>query len=190
MERRVLFFEHTDYNTYMFQAAGIAIIVFLKYAIPIAIIVTPFFGGWANFILDSIDGDFLLPLGLSDSTYQLVDKSADWITYVGMAITAWWLKWPIRKWIYALFGLRTIGQLAFFITLDERVFFLFPNFLEPLFLAYATIAFFKKANAYTFYQKHKVIIWAVVIGYKLQDEWITHIANVDRTELIQKLFGA
>jgi hypothetical protein len=66
---------------------------------------------------------------------------------------------------------------------------LFPNFLEPLFLAYATIAFFKETNAYAFYQKHKIIIWAVVIGYKLQDEWITHIANVDRSELILKLFS-
>jgi hypothetical protein len=172
----------------MLSVSGIAIIIFLKYTIPVSVLFMPFLGAWTNFVLDTIDGDLLIPLGLSDSTYQIVDKSADWVTYVGMVLAAWWLKWPIRKWMYALFGLRTIGQLAFFLTLDERVFFLFPNFLEPLFLAYATIAFFKKANAYIFYQQHKVFIWIIVIGYKMQDEWITHIANVDRTEFIIKLF--
>jgi hypothetical protein len=176
------------YTVAMFSMGAIAIIIFLKYAVPIVIVFMPFLGGWTNFVLDTIDGDILIPLGLSDSAYQIVDKSADWVTYIGMVLVSWLLKWPIRKWIYALFGLRTIGQLAFFLTLDERVFFLFPNFLEPLFLAYATIVFFKKANAFAFYQKHKVIVWIIVIVYKMQDEWITHIANVDRTELIQRLF--
>ena len=173
----------------MFAEIGIGIIVLLKYAIPVAIIFVPFFAGWGNFVLDSIDGDFLLPLGLSDSIYQMIDKSADWITYVGMVIAAWRFKWGIRKWVYILFGLRTVGQLAFFATFDERVFFLFPNFLEPLFLIFATIVFFKKAKAYDFYLKHKVAIWLGVIIYKMQDEYITHISNIDRTEIISKFFS-
>ena len=173
----------------MLAEIAIAIIIFLKYAIPIAIIFVPFFAGWGNFVLDSIDGDLLLPLGLSDSVYQLIDKSADWITYVGMVFAAWRFKWQIRKWIYILFGLRTVGQIAFFIFLDERIFFFFPNFLEPLFLVFATIVFFKKSQAYDFYLKHKIAIWIFVILYKLQDEWITHISNLDRTELILRFFN-
>ena len=170
------------------QAILLILIIFLKFAIPITIIFNPFIFGWANFILDSIDGDFLIPLGFPDPTYQLVDKSSDWATYVAMIIAAWRLRWKIKKWIYALFGLRTIGQIAFFISLDERVFFLFPNFLEPLFLAYATISFFKKSKAHEFYLKHRVIIWTIVIVYKMQDEYITHIANVDRSTLIMNFF--
>jgi hypothetical protein len=168
---------------------GIGIIVLAKYAIPIGLVCMPFVAGWANFALDSIDGDLLIPLGLQDSTYQLIDKSADWVTYVAMAVAVWWLKWPIRKWIYGLFAFRTIGQFAFFATGDERVFMLFPNFLEPLFLAYATILFFKKTNAHAFFLRHKVVIIALIIGYKLQDEWFTHIVNLDRTDVVLRLFG-
>lgn len=165
------------------------LIIFLKFFIPITIVFTPFFGGWSNFILDSIDGDLLIPLGLTDSIYQAVDKTADWFTYVGMVLATRQFKWKIKRWVYALFILRTLGQIAFFTLKDERVFFLFPNFLEPLFLIYATIVFFKKARAENFYLKHRAVIWIFVILYKLQDEWITHIGNIDRTEWVRRILS-
>jgi len=128
----------------MFNTVGIVIIILLKFAVPVAIVFFPFVAGWANFMLDTIDGDILIPLGLADSPYQLIDKIADWATYVGMVLAAWKFKWGIRKWIYGLFVFRSIGQLTFLITGNERLFFYFPNFLEPLFLIYATIFFLKK----------------------------------------------
>jgi hypothetical protein len=146
----------------------------------------PFGAGWANFALDSVDGDLLVPLGLSDHAYQPIDKAADWVSYVFMVVAA--RRWPIRKAAIALFGLRSVGQALFFATGDERVFFIFPNLLEPLFLGYATIRFFKDDAAPAFYARHRVAIWTVVVLYKLQDEWVTHIGNVDRTELIRGLF--
>lgn len=163
------------------------VLICLKFLLPVAIIFSPFWAGWANFLLDSIDGDFLIPLGLPDATYQLIDKTADWFTYVAMVIAAWRLKWPIRRWIYGLFALRTIGQLLFFMTQDERVFFFFPNFLEPLFLIYTTIAFFRGTKANATYHSWRWPIWIFVILYKMQDEYVTHIINVDRTELLQKI---
>lgn len=170
------------------QLLAIIFIVFLKFAIPVLLVFFPFAGGWANFVLDTIDGDMLIPLGLNSDLYQIIDKIADWGTYVAMVVAAWRLKWPIRRWIYILFGLRSIGQLLFLIFHDERLFFFFPNFLEPLFLVYATIAFYGKKKAPKIYEKHKVLIWSGVIIYKLQDELLTHIVNVDRSELIQRLF--
>ena len=86
-----------------------------------------------------------------------------------------------------LFLLRSAGQLLFFLTRDERVFFLFPNFLEPLFLLYASILFFRKDEAHAFYLRHRVAVWAIVVVYKLQDEWFLHVANVDRTDLVRGL---
>jgi len=174
----------------MFKVIGIGLVIFLKFAIPVVIVFLPFIAGWANFVLDTIDGDILIPLGLSDSTYQPIDKIADWVTYIGMALAAWRFKWGIRKWIYGLFIFRSIGQLAFLTTGDERLFFYFPNFLEPLFLIYATIFFFKKAKellAYDLYLKYKWAIWIFVIIYKMQDEYITHIANTDRSDFIKGL---
>ena len=147
----------------------------------------PFFAGVANFLLDSVDGDILIPLGLSDPVYQQIDKSADYVTYVCMVIAAW--RWPLRRVIIALFAFRTIGQALFFITGDEIVFFLFPNFLEPLFLVYAAILLYKRADAPAFFARHAIVIWLLVIVYKLQDEYVTHVGNIDRTELIGRLFG-
>lgn len=166
----------------------IVFVVFLKFATPVVILRFPFFAGWFNFVLDTIDGDILIPLGLSNLHYQPIDKIADWATYAGMVFVAWKFRWEIRKWIYRLFALRSIGQLAFLIFSDERIFFYFPNFLEPLFLIYATISFFKKNKVNEFYNKHRLAIWIFVILYKMQDEYFTHIANLDRSDLLQNIF--
>ncbi len=162
-------------------------VVAAKYLLPLLLIPFPFLAGWANFVLDSADGELLIPLGLSDPVYQQIDKSADYVTYAFMVVAAW--RWPLRRVIVALFALRTVGQALFFITGNEIVFFFFPNFLEPLFLVYATILFFKGSEAPAFFARYAVVIWVLVVAYKLQDEFITHVANVDRSELIAKLFG-
>lgn len=152
---------------------------------PLLLVPFPFFAGWANFVLDTVDGDILIPLGLSDPVYQNIDKSADWVTYVFMVVAAW--KWPIKKVVIALFVFRSVGQALFFITQDELMFFFFPNFLEPLFLTYATILFFKKAEAYAFFRRNLTWLTVLIVLYKMQDEWITHVGNVDRSELIGRL---
>ena len=164
----------------------IGLIVVAKFVIPVLIIPFPFAAGWANFVLDTVDGDLLIPLGLDDDTYQIIDKAADWATYVGMAIAA--RRWHIRRAVWALFALRSVGQLLFFVTGAEIIFFFFPNFLEPLFLIYATIRHFKKDRVADVYVRHRIAIWAFVVVYKLQDEWVTHVGNVDRTDLITDLF--
>ena len=97
-------------------------VVALKYLLPALLVPFPFFAGVANFVLDSVDGDLLIPLGLSDPVYQNIDKSADWVTYLCMVVAAW--RWPLRRVIVALFAFRTVGQVLFFITGDELVFFL------------------------------------------------------------------
>lgn len=161
-------------------------IVSLKFLLPVLLIWFPFFAGWANFVLDTIDGDFLIPLGLEDYTYQTIDKLADYVTYIFMLIVGW--KWPIHKEIKITFAIRTIGQVLFFVTRDELMFFFFPNLLEPLFLIYATLLMFKKKEAYKIYRKYFKWIWAFILVYKFQDELITHVVNVDRSTLIKQIF--
>ena len=169
----------------MLATVLIAVVVGLKYLVPALLVRFPFQAGWANFVLDSVDGDVLIPLGLADPTYQRIDKTADWVTYVFMVVAA--RRWPIWKWVLGFFALRTVGQVLFFVTDDERVFFLFPNFLEPLFLIYAAIRFFKKDDAHDFYVRHRVASWVFVVVYKLQDEWVTHIGNIDRSDLVRRV---
>ncbi len=168
---------------------GIAVIVAAKFVVPVLLVPFPFAAGWANFVLDTVDGDLLIPLGLEDSTYQPIDKAADYVTYIFMVVSAWKGKWPILKWIIAFFVLRSVGQLLFFITNNEAIFFFFPNFLEPLFLIYATIRFFKKEDAPEVFTKWRIPIAIFIFLYKMQDEYITHIGNIDRTELVQDMFS-
>jgi|GEM_PF-476444 len=169
--------------------AGIVAIIAAKFLLPVMLVKYPFIAGWANFVLDTVDGDLLIPLGLENETYQPIDKAADWVTYVFMVVAAWKADWPILKWVVGLFVLRTVGQILFFITNNEAIFFYFPNFLEPLFLIYATILFFKKDLAPQVFRKWQIPIAVFIFVYKMQDEYITHISNTDRSELIQGWFS-
>jgi hypothetical protein len=139
----------------------------------------PFPAVWGNYFLDVVDGDILLSLGVDDYLYQTIDKFADYWSYIFMLILG--LRWKIRRIIIILFAYRTIGQILFFLTRNELVFMLFQNFLEPLVMAYSLIIFKQKSEdkAFRTYKRHFKLIWAVVIGYKLWNEWYLHYANID-----------
>lgn len=176
----------------------ILIVLALKFLLPVAILYFPFVAGWANFFLDSTDGDILIPLGLADSTYQPIDKIADWATYIAMVILAYKANWAIKKLILILFLFRSIGQTLFLLTGNELMLFFFPNFLEPLFLTTASIMAYQRVikkrkdwqkHTFKVMSRHKYLIAILVIVYKMQDEFFTHVSNTDRTEIISKLFG-
>lgn len=171
----------------MIASILIIVIIGLKFFLPVLLMWFPFLAGWANFVLDTVDGDILIPLGLEDYNYQTIDKLADYVTYIFMLFAGW--KWQIHKEIKITFALRSIGQVLFFLTRDEMMFFYFPNLLEPLFLIYATLLLIKKKKAYEIYRKFILPIWLFIILYKFQDEWITHVGNVDRSTLIKRIFG-
>jgi len=166
----------------------IVVVVALKFLLPVLIFRFPFAAGWANFFLDSIDGDILVPAGLPEPTYQVVDKVADWVTY--LCIVLWGWKREIRTEVVVVFLLRTIGQVLFLLSGNELILFVFPNLLEPLFLVYVTIARIKGwDNVYTIYRRYAAPIWAAILVYKFQDEYVTHVANVDRTTLMKSLLN-
>jgi len=166
----------------------IVLIIALKFVLPVLYLRFPFAAGWANLLLDSADGDILVRAGLADPTYQLIDKLADYVAYVFMFL--WGRKREIRRDLAATLLLRTVGQVLFFATRDERVFFLFPNLIEPLFLVYVTIGRLAGWDrVHDIYRRRVVPIWAFILAYKLQDEWFTHIADVDRSDLLMRILG-
>lgn len=57
------------------------------------------------------------------------------------------------------------------------------------FIGISFVIFLKKAKSYNFYLKYKWAIWIFVILYKMQDEYLTHMANIDRSDFIRKLFS-
>jgi hypothetical protein len=178
------------------ETAAIVLIVAAKFVLPVLIIRFPFAAGWANFALDGIDGDLLIPLGLPDEIYQPVDKISDWVTYVAIVVVGYRNRWPIKRLMLGLFLFRSVGQVAFLITGDELLLALFPNFLEPLFLVTASILAWQRvvrrlpdwqARGFAILHRYRWLIGTLIVVYKLQDEYFTHVANVDRSEWLQQL---
>ena len=171
-------------------------IVAAKFLLPLLIIPFPFAAGWANFFLDGFDGDLLIPLGLSNDIYQPVDKVTDWVTYVAIVVVAFRNDWPTRRLMLGLFVFRSIGQIGFLVTGNELFLAIFPNFLEPLFLVTVSILAWQRtvrhvpewqARGFAVLDRHRWLIGIAIVVYKLQDEVLTHVVNVDRSELLQRL---
>jgi hypothetical protein len=180
------------------QAAAIAVIIAAKFIVPLLIIRFPFAAGWANFVLDGVDGDLLVPLGLPNETYQPVDKITDWVTYVAIVILGFRNDWPTRRLMLGLFAFRSIGQVGFLLTGNELLLAAFPNFLEPLFLVTATILAWERTvrhlpdwqeRGFAILHRHRWLIGTLIVVYKLQDEYFTHVANLDRSDFVRQLFG-
>ncbi len=178
------------------MSVAIALIVALKFLLPVLIIPFPFVAGWANFALDGIDGDLLIPLGLPNEIYQPVDKISDWVTYVAIVVVGYRNRWPIQRLMLGLFLFRTIGQVAFLLSGEELFLALFPNFLEPLFLVTATILAWQRVvrrqpdwqgAGFAVLRRYRWPIGILIVVYKLQDEYFTHVANIDRSEFFQQL---
>lgn len=180
------------------QAAAIVLIIVAKFALPVLIIRFPFAAGWANFFLDGFDGDLLIPLGLPDDIYQPVDKLSDWVTYVAIVIVGYRNAWPTKQLMLGLFLFRSVGQVGFLLTGNELLLAAFPNFLEPLFLVTVSILAWERVvrrlpdwqeRGFAILHRHRWLIGTLIVIYKLQDEYFTHVANVDRSEFFQQLFG-
>ena len=180
------------------ETVAIGLIIAAKFGLPLLILRFPFAAGWANFFLDSFDGDLLIPLGLSNDVYQPVDKVTDWVTYVAIVILCFRRAWPTRRLMLGLFLYRSVGQIAFLVTGNELALAFFPNFLEPLFLLTITILTFlrvvRKASdwnerGFAILFRFRWLIGSVIVVYKLIDEYITHVGNIDRSEFLQRLLG-
>ncbi len=163
------------------NAFAIACVLVLKFVLPLLILRYPFQASWANFVLDTVNGDILMPLGLAPATYQAGDKAADWVTYVAMFLAGW--RWEIRRTIAVLFVLLSVGQLAYFATGRDIVFIFFPNFLEPLFMIYSLLVFRDEGKAHERYRRHWLLIWSIVVVYKMWNEWNIHVARIDLSQL-------
>lgn len=156
-------------------------VIVFKFLLPAVILKFPFGASITNFVLDSIDGDILMHYGMPFETYAFIDKLADWVTYFAM----FWVgrKWEIGRTITFLFVFRTIGQFAYFFTGNDLLLFIFPNFLEPLFIIYSFLLFKDKKKAYIRYKKYILSIWAGIIIFKLWNEYNVHFGHRDLSSI-------
>lgn len=115
---------------------------------------------------------------------------------MAIVVLAYRRQWPIRRLMLGLFIYRSIGQVAFLLTENELFLAFFPNFLEPLFLVTASIHAWERVvrkypdwfeRGFTLLARHKWLIGTLIVVYKLQDEYFTHVANLDRSDFLQQL---
>jgi hypothetical protein len=118
------------------------------------------------------------------------------VTYVAIVVLAYRRQWPIRRLMLGLFVFRSIGQVSFLLTENELFLAAFPNFLEPLFLVTVSILTWERVvkkfpdwydRGFAILFRHKWLIGTLIVIYKLQDEYFTHVANVDRSDFLQQL---
>lgn len=166
------------------------LVISLKFVVPSLMLRFPFAGAWGNYVLDVVDGDVLLELGVPEERYQTIDKAADYFSYVIMLIVG--LRWRIKHVVALLFIYRTIGQALFFRTRNELAFVYFQNFLEPLVMVYTALLVRHHGSedgAYTTYRRHLGLIWALIVTYKVWNEWYLHYANIDLSERLLGFTG-
>jgi hypothetical protein len=180
------------------EILAIGLIIAAKIAVPLLMLRFAFVAGWANFVLDSVDGDLLVPLGLANATYQPIDKLTDWLTYVVIVVLVYRTRWPIRRLMLGLFLFRSVGQAAFLVTGDELMLAYFPNLLEPLFLVTVTLMAWRRtvrarpdwrASTFVSLARWRWPIGIAIVGYKLVDEYFTHVGNIDRSDWLRAIFG-
>ena len=72
------------------------------------------------------------------------------------------------------------------------------SFLEPLFLVTVSILAWERVvrrlpdwqePGFAVLFRYRWVIGITIVVYKLVDEYITHVGNIDRTEFLQRLFG-
>ena len=75
---------------------GIVAIVIGKYLIPVLIVPFPFAAGWANFVLDTVDGDLLIPLGNALPVHRhRLGSRTPW--HIAPAAPMWMTRAPVEK---------------------------------------------------------------------------------------------
>lgn len=172
----------------MFELLQI-ILVGLRFVVPPLMLWFPIPGVLATLFLDVVDGDLLGWLGMSEESYQFIDKIADYYGYIFMMILG--LRWPIRNILAFLLAFRSIGQLIFLLTNERLVLVAFPNFFEALVLVFVGLLIWRKTidRAYQTYRHYLWQIWAFIITLKILNEWQLHFAQISISNLLFGISG-
>lgn len=129
----------------------------------------PLIGIIISYFLDWFDSYLLIQrAGISRAQYHMLDKNLDEFWSVIMLIVGWHT--PFVGLLAGLFVYRLIGHLVYLATNDTRIFLLFPNVFDFVFLWFVALRpWVSVASAMYFWQ---VII--VLTGLKVIQEIVLH----------------
>ncbi len=142
-----------------------------------------------NFFADALDDliyKYLLKRSTKESTYQMLDKLADFVYYCGLFVyVIIWIQTPLWPLLVALFLYRSIGQLLFFATNRREILPFFPNFFEEY--AYVVIAI--KVIGLSYIDNLSIIVFSLMLLtiYKIIMEYSIHYAKLSFVEDVIKV---
>ncbi len=134
-----------------------------------------------SFFLDIIDIEFASRGILTLSEYERSDKALDLWWYSNAMLFSWFYLPYYRLFLLTLFIFRIVGDAIFFLKNNRRIFFLFPNFFENIFLLIFFSLYFKQLN-FLLDKKYFFISISIAIIIKIFQEWWIHIAQISISE--------
>jgi hypothetical protein len=134
-----------------------------------------------SFFLDVIDIEFASRKVLTLNEYERYDKALDTWWYLNAMIFSWFYLPNFRFLLLTLFIFRATGEIIFFIKNDRRIFFLFPNFFENIFLLVFFSTYYKNLN-FLINEKNIYLSFLILLLIKIFQEWWVHIAQISIPE--------
>ena len=156
-------------------------VILLRILVAPLIFIWPLSAIILSFFLDIIDIEFASRKVLTLSEYERYDKALDLWWYLNTMTFSWFHLPNYRFLLLILFIFRTIGKIIFFLKNNRRIFFLFPNFFENIFLLIFFSLYFKQLN-FLLDKKHLFISLSIVVLLKILQEWWVHIAKISISE--------
>ena len=165
------------------EALLFAVVVGLRFVVPLFIPRYPLPAVVASLLLDAVDHSIFQAFGYDPPNYQSYDKAMD-VYYQAIAYMAALRNWTspsafqVTRFLYFY---RLIGVTAFELSGWRPLLLIFPNTFEYFFIAYEIVRTRRNPLRYSrrFWIWVAAVIWVVV---KLPQEWWIHVAQLDFTD--------
>ena len=165
------------------EALLFAVVVGLRFVVPLFIPRYPLPAVVASLVLDAVDHSIFQAFGYDPPHYQSYDKAMD-VYYQAIAYLSTLRNWTspsayeVGRFLYFY---RLIGVTAFELSGWRPLLLIFPNTFEYFFIAYEVVRTRRDPRRYTlrFWVWVAAVIWVVV---KLPQEWWIHVAQLDFTD--------
>lgn len=155
-----------------FWEALINIVWLARVVAVFVVFVDPFWAIIVSLALDSLDSIPAYKAGYTFKEYTRYDKVLDYWWYVVVLYVS--LGLPFRNLMIVLFVVRTIGQVLALWSGDTKLFFLFPNVFENMFIIYVFTTKFFPGLSELFTAKYIGYPLVLAILTKLVHEYVVH----------------
>lgn len=156
------------------------VVTVVRILVPAILLVDPLIAIVVSFIADSYDSRIFY--FKKRTNYQSWDKRLDAWWYICVLVYSFYsLSGTQFQILLGLFLFRLLGQVAYTVKKDERLFIVFPNIFENAFIAYVLIYKFSALGILAQWPQ-SVLLWVIIVILKMVQEWIVHFPLAKKWE--------